>query len=93
MKATLAMAAMFAVMIFATTSSDAQDVRGGSFRVAEAGSCQSWFSICAARCGRSRDGHDKCVSDHCSPKLSSCRSSHCWQEGANNGGGLHCGLR
>jgi hypothetical protein len=56
-------------------------------------SCQGMFSQCAARC-KSRAPTDKsCVSDHCSPKLATCRQSGCWQEGKQYGGQRTCNLK
>jgi hypothetical protein len=86
----LVLAGIFLTSI--TIAAAAQSSPDVSFRVAEAGSCRSWFNTCAERCGRNRDGREKCTSDHCAPKLAGCQSTGCWQEGKNNGGGLHCGL-
>ncbi len=84
--ALLALSVSFSQLAFAGQPGD------GSFKVAQAGSCQSMFRTCAARC-RERAPQDKnCVSDHCSPKLSECRQTGCWQEGALYGGGKQCGL-
>lgn len=64
----------------------------GSFQVAQGGSCQSWFSNCASRCKTRAPTDKSCVSDHCSPKLATCRRTGCWQEGAQYGGAKHCNL-
>lgn len=66
----------------------------GSFQVAAGGSCQSFYSQCAARCANNKKGESqaKCASDHCAPKLAACRKSGCWQEGNDYGGGKSCGL-
>lgn len=83
-----------AMMTAAMVASPARtlEVDGGSFKIAQGSSCQSWYNNCATRC-RTRLPNDKnCVSDHCSPKLATCRQSGCWQEGKAYGGGKHCGL-
>ena len=64
----------------------------GAYLVAQGSTCQSWYNMCAQRC-RERLPNDKsCASDHCAPKLSSCKQSGCWLEGAQYGGGKTCGL-
>lgn len=58
-----------------------------------AGSCTSTYNTCVARCRRDVP-HDKaCPSDHCAPKLATCKSDGCWQEGQRYGGGLTCNLK
>lgn len=63
-------------------------------QVSEAASCQNLFSQCSARCENNPKGETKakCTSDHCAPKLASCRKSGCWTEGQNYGGGTTCNL-
>lgn len=64
-----------------------------AIQVAAAGSCTSTYNTCVARCRRDVP-HDKaCPSDHCAPKLTTCRSSGCWQEGQRYGGQLTCNLK
>lgn len=88
----LSLFAAAGVMVVMSASAGAQSLPTGSYRIAQGGSCQNWFSTCASRC-KSRAPSDKnCVSDHCSPKLADCRKSGCWQEGAAYGGGRQCGL-
>ena len=70
----------------------AQSLPPGSFKIAQGASCQSWFSMCSARCKTRAPTDANCVSDHCSPKLATCRQTGCWQEGALYGGGKQCGL-
>lgn len=91
----LVAALVFGITLASTTAGAQLALPGGSFQIAQSGSgsCSSWFNSCATRC-RQRAPQDKnCVSDHCSPKLSVCRSTGCWQEGAQYGGGKHCGLK
>jgi hypothetical protein len=69
------------------------DVRPpGSFQVAQGGSCQSWFRTCAARCKERAPLDKNCISDRCTSKLSECRQSGCWSEGALYGDTKQCGL-
>jgi hypothetical protein len=92
MKFLMSLALATVVIAAAASAGPAKSSPNGSFRIAAAGSCRTWFNTCSVRCGRNRDGREKCTSDHCAPKLASCQSSGCWQEGDKNGGGLHCGL-
>lgn len=57
-------------------------------------SCRGFFSQCSARCANNPKGESKakCTADHCSPKLSTCRRTGCWTEGAQYGGQTHCKL-
>ena len=60
--------------------------------VADAASCSNFQNTCASNC-RAKHASDKdCVSDHCSPKLASCKSSGCWQQGGDFGNKLTCDL-
>lgn len=60
--------------------------------VAQAASCSGSFNTCASRC-KTKYAHDKnCISDHCSPKLATCKSSGCWQQGGDFGNVLTCNL-
>src|SRR5262245_31283168 len=43
-------------------------------------SCGAFFSQCASRCKTRAPTDKNCVSDHCSPKLATCRKTGCWQE-------------
>ncbi|MBN8982762.1 MAG: hypothetical protein J0I29_16035 [Rhizobiales bacterium] len=77
-KAALAALAVFSVATFAD--------------YADAASCTNSFNTCASRC-RTKYAHDKnCVSDHCSPKLATCKSTGCWQQGGDFGNVLTCNL-
>jgi hypothetical protein len=59
---------------------------------ADAASCSGSFGTCAARC-RTKYATDKnCVSDHCTPKLNTCKSTGCWQQGGDFGNVLTCNL-
>ena len=74
------------------TAAGAGPLPEGAYQVAQGSTCQSWYNMCAQRC-RERLPNDKtCASDHCAPKLSTCRQSGCWQEGQQYGGGKTCGL-
>ncbi len=63
----------------------------GSFRVAEAGSCQGWFGTCLSRCSTQKALN--CDKAFCSRKFESCRQSGCWTEGRAFGNAQHCGLQ
>jgi len=60
--------------------------------VMAAASCTGTYRQCVARCRRDVPQDKACPSDHCAPKLGTCKSSGCWQEGARYGGGLTCNL-
>jgi hypothetical protein len=81
-----------AVVATAIASAAPQSLPEGSYRIAAAGSCKSWFSQCAARCKAGAPADRTCVTDHCVPKLAECRATGCWQEAGQYGGGRHCGL-
>ena len=87
---------MSAAFLVASVASGGSAFAGGpldgSFQVAQAGSCQSSFRTCAARCKERAPKDKSCASDHCSPKLAECRQTGCWQEGALYGGAKQCGL-
>ena len=59
---------------------------------AEAATCTGSFNTCAARCKTKYASDKNCVSDHCTPKLASCKSSGCWQQGGDFGNVLTCNL-
>lgn len=67
----------------------------GTMMVAEtalAASCSGSYNTCASRC-KTKYAHDKnCISDHCSPKLATCKSTGCWQQGGDFGNVLTCNL-
>ena len=86
----IASAAALALMVLPAVA--AQSLPEGSFQVAQAGSCRAMQSTCAARCKERAPQDKNCVSDHCTPKLSECRQTGCWQEGKQYGGGKTCGL-
>lgn len=58
-------------------------------------SCAGFFSQCRSRCAEPsrREPVAKCVADHCTPKLNSCRRTGCWTEGVRYGGKKHCNLK
>ena len=59
---------------------------------ADAASCTNFLNTCASNC-RAKHASDKsCVSDHCSPKLATCKSTGCWQQGGDFGNALTCNL-
>jgi hypothetical protein len=64
----------------------------GSFKIAQGGSCQSWFRTCTVRCKERAPLDKNCVADRCTPKLLECRQSGCWSEGALYGDTKQCGL-
>ena len=89
------LAAAAGAMAIAVASAAAQSGPPGSLRVAQGGSCQALFSQCRSRCAEPwrKEPAAKCVRDHCTPKLNTCRRTGCWTEGANYGGGTHCSLK
>ena len=62
------------------------------FAPADAATCSGSFNTCAARCKTKYATDKSCVSDHCTPKLASCKSSGCWQQGGDFGNVLTCNL-
>ena len=86
-------AAAITAVLFTGHAMAQQCLPPGSFQVAQGGgSCQSWFNMCSSRCKTRMPDDKNCTSDHCSPKLSECRQTGCWQEGKLYGGGKTCGL-
>lgn len=59
---------------------------------AQAASCSGSFNTCAQRCKTKYAADKNCISDHCSPKLSTCKSTGCWQQGGDFGNVLTCNL-
>ncbi|HEX7792295.1 MAG TPA: hypothetical protein VF467_17405 [Afipia sp.] len=62
------------------------------FAPADAATCSGSFNTCASRCKTKYATDKSCVSDHCSPKLATCKSSGCWQQGGDFGNVLTCNL-
>lgn len=89
---TFAGTVLFAGGLAVTVEACAQSSPPGSFQVAKVGSCQSWFRTCAARCKERAPLDKACVSERCTPKLSDCRLSGCWEQGELYGGAKQCGL-
>ncbi|MBY0613293.1 MAG: hypothetical protein K2P80_14020 [Beijerinckiaceae bacterium] len=56
-------------------------------------SCSSFQKTCAARCQQRLPRDKDCMPDHCTPKLTECRATGCWQEGKLYGGALTCNLK
>jgi hypothetical protein len=81
-----------AMMLMLSGPVGAQTAADGSFKVAQGATCQSWYSMCSQRCKTRLPDDKNCTSDHCSPKLSICKQTGCWQEGQQYGGGKTCGL-
>jgi hypothetical protein len=79
-----------AMVVTAMTFAAAAQSSPGSFRVAEAGSCQGWFDTCLSRCSTQKEL--KCDRAFCSGKLATCHSSGCWKEGSHFANAVHCGL-
>ncbi|MES2750281.1 MAG: hypothetical protein V4661_02810 [Pseudomonadota bacterium] len=61
-------------------------------QTAQGASCTSTLNTCAARCRKDNPTDRNCVSDHCSPKFETCKSSGCWQQGGRYGNVLTCNL-
>ena len=59
---------------------------------ADAASCSNSFNTCASRCKTKYASDKNCVSDHCTPKLNTCKSTGCWQQGGDFGNTLTCNL-
>lgn len=59
---------------------------------ADAASCSNSFSTCASRCKTKYASDKSCVSDHCTPKLETCKSTGCWQQGGDFGNVKSCNL-
>jgi hypothetical protein len=59
---------------------------------AGAASCSGSFGTCAQRCKTKYATDKNCISDHCSPKLATCKSTGCWQQGGDFGNVLTCNL-
>lgn len=64
----------------------------GAPQPAKAASCSGAFITCVARCRTDNPLDRKCVSDHCTPKFQSCKSTGCWQQGGRYGNVLTCNL-
>lgn len=60
--------------------------------LAQGASCSSYQTMCANRCRQRAPQDANCVSDHCTPKLMTCKKDGCWQEGRQYGGQKTCGL-
>ncbi len=60
--------------------------------VANAASCRDSFNTCVSRCKTKYATDKNCVSDHCAPKYSTCKSTGCWQQGGDFGNVLTCNL-
>lgn len=84
MKLCLSAAVVFATLILATTLIVPSP--------ADAASCSGSFNTCAQRCKTKYATDKNCISDHCSPKLATCKSSGCWQQGGDFGNVLTCNL-
>ena len=59
---------------------------------ADAATCSGSFNTCVSRCKTKYAADKSCVSDHCSPKLATCKTSGCWQQGGDFGNVLTCNL-
>ena len=79
-------------IVIGVALSEAAALESGTFQVAQA-SCTATYNTCVARCRRDVPKDLACPSDHCVPKLASCKSSGCWQEGQRYGGKLMCNLK
>jgi len=86
----ICLAATIAAAAFAGGSVHAQD---RAIQLAAAGGCMSKYNTCVMRCRRDVPQDRNCPSDHCSPKLSTCKATGCWQEGRRYGGQKSCGLK
>jgi hypothetical protein len=74
-------------------ASVAGDLRTAQPQLLAQSSCNAMQSLCARRCKERVPDDADCVSDHCTPKLKTCRQDGCWQEGQRYGGARTCGLR
>ena len=83
---------VFAIVLM-TAGLVAHPAQSQSVQVAQAGSCASFSSTCASRCRKDNPADKKCFSDHCAPKLATCKATGCWREGNRYGGGQTCNLR
>ncbi|MBI3700665.1 MAG: hypothetical protein HY242_09525 [Afipia sp.] len=59
---------------------------------ASAASCRDSFNTCVSRCKTNYASDKNCVSDHCTPKYATCKSTGCWQQGGDFGNVLTCNL-
>lgn len=59
---------------------------------AQGASCSSSARTCAVRCKKDNPTDKNCVSDHCTPKFETCKTSGCWQQGGRYGNVLTCNL-
>ena len=59
---------------------------------ADAATCSGSFNTCVSRCKTKYAADKSCVSDHCSPKLATCKSTGCWQQGGDFGNVRTCNL-
>lgn len=59
---------------------------------ADAASCTNSLNTCVARCKTKYASDKSCVSDHCTPKFETCKSTGCWQQGGDFGNVLTCNL-
>lgn len=83
---------MFAVALVALAIAGSAPAQAEILQLAQGTSCSSFQTTCANRC-RVRAPQDvNCVSDHCTPKLMTCKRDGCWQEGRQYGGKRTCGL-
>lgn len=80
------------LVLAAFIASPAQSRDDSAFQVA-AGSCSGTYNMCVARCKRDNPQDRACPSDHCAPKLATCKTSGCWQEGRRYGGKTTCDLK
>lgn len=92
MRSILGLFAATMLVTLGLNASPAQSRDAGAFQVA-AGSCSGTYATCVARCRRDNPQDRACPSDHCAPKLATCKTSGCWQEGQRYGGKLTCNLQ
>ena len=59
---------------------------------ADAASCSNSMNTCVARCKTKYASDKSCVSDHCTPKFETCKSTGCWQQGGDFGNVKTCNL-
>lgn len=81
---------VIAATIFATVLTTGFVI--GISQPAQGASCSGSLNTCAARCRKDNPTDKNCVSDHCTPKFQTCKSTGCWQQGGNYGNVLTCNL-
>jgi hypothetical protein len=91
MRSVLALIAVAMLVSAGPVASAAQSRDAGAFQLA-AGSCSGTYGQCVARCRKDNPQDKACPSDHCAPKLATCKTSGCWQEGQRYGGQQTCNL-